>query len=186
MQYLLLHEAWKKEKENNDLQALPRSFYSEATALVRSQKEEVQLLDEKSLHAKLLLKQQARTQKILAELIESRFQKIYRSVLNSKPLSLDSLTSEEEEIAKGLLSLRDGFDSLSESVLQGRSYHIEKVSTSDLSRPILVRFLQDMPSIVGPDARIYGPFKAEDITTLPIENAESLIKRGVALRVEVE
>jgi DNA replication factor GINS len=51
---------------------------------------------------------------------------------------------------------------------------------------MIVRFLQDIPSIVGSNTKIYGPFKAEDIATLPIDNAESLIKRGIALKVEVQ
>jgi DNA replication factor GINS len=45
---------------------------------------------------------------------------------------------------------------------------------------ILVRFLQAIPAIIGPDMKAYGPFKEEDVASLPAENAEILITRGVA------
>jgi DNA replication initiation complex subunit (GINS family) len=32
--------------------------------------------------------------------------------------------------------------------------------------------------------KTYGPFKAEDIASLPVENAKILIKQGLAERVE--
>jgi len=34
--------------------------------------------------------------------------------------------------------------------------------------------------------KTYGPFKPEDIATLPTENARILIKQGVALEVEAK
>ncbi len=34
--------------------------------------------------------------------------------------------------------------------------------------------------------RAYGPFKPEDIATLPKENARTLIKQGVAVEVETQ
>jgi DNA replication factor GINS len=50
----------------------------------------------------------------------------------------------------------------------------------------IVRFLQPLPAIMGIDMKAYGPFKAEDVASIPQENAENLVKRGIAQRVEVE
>lgn len=53
----------------------------------------------------------------------------------------------------------------------------------EVSKPselILVRFVQDVPQIIGVDLKTHGPFKAEDIGSLPKENAEALIKQGLA------
>ena len=49
---------------------------------------------------------------------------------------------------------------------------------------ILVRFTREMPAIMGTDMKSYGPFKAEDIATLPLQNAEALLRQGVAIRIE--
>ncbi|MCQ5340238.1 MAG: hypothetical protein NO483_00765 [Candidatus Methanomethylicia archaeon] len=49
---------------------------------------------------------------------------------------------------------------------------------------ILVRILQDVSSFIGIDGKTYGPYKAEDVVSLPSQNAEVLIKRGVAIPIE--
>jgi DNA replication factor GINS len=184
--YQTLYETWKKEKESRNLQILQKTFYSEASSLIRAQIDEVQTLDEQSLHAQLQIKQKNRTQILLRDLIETRFRKIYLKILNGETFSTESLTSEEENIVNILTSVKEEFDTFSKHVLSGKPAHIIKTRLGDAPRRIMVRFLQEIPAIVGANAKIYGPFKAEDIATLPIENAESLIKRGVALRLEVE
>jgi len=49
----------------------------------------------------------------------------------------------------------------------------------------VVRFLQDIPEIVGTDLKIYGPFKKEDVGSLPNQNAYALVKQGAAKEIEV-
>lgn len=186
MEYQTLYETWKKEKESTELQPLKKGFYAEASAFVRAKKDEAQVLDERSLRAKLLVKQQARAHRLLTDLIETRFQKICQTVLKGEAPSTDLLTSEEESIVNSLASVKNGFDGILRAVLSGRPPHVTKLRPGERPRRVMLRFLQDIPAIVGPNARTYGPFKAEDIATLPAENAESLIKRGVALRVEAE
>jgi len=48
-----------------------------------------------------------------------------------------------------------------------------------------LRFLRDIPAIIGADMKTYGPFNAEDVASLPAENAKILAKQGLAERVEV-
>ncbi len=165
---------------------MQKDFYGEAGALIRNQKDEVQMIDERSLHAQLIAKQQVRARRLLTELIEIRFQKVCNMVLRGEMPSTDLLTSEEENIFNDLVSIKDERDVLLRAVLSGRTPYISRTPVTEASQKIMVRFLQGIPSIVGTNGRLYGPFKAEDIATLPVENAESLIKRGVALMVEVE
>lgn len=186
MQYLTLYETWKKEKESRNLLLLQKAFYTEASALIRNQKDEIQILDERSLRAQLLTKQEIRSQRLLKDLIEIRFRKIYLIILNGEIPKTELLASEEESIVNVLTSVKEEFNNFSRSVLSGKLPHIIKTRVGETTRRIMVRFLQEIPAIVGTNAKIYGPFKAEDIATLPSENAESLIKRGVALRLEVE
>jgi DNA replication factor GINS len=49
-----------------------------------------------------------------------------------------------------------------------------------------VRFLQDIPEIVGVDLEIYGPFKKEDVASLPLSNAQALEKQGAVKAIEVK
>ena len=48
-----------------------------------------------------------------------------------------------------------------------------------------VRFLKDVPSFVGADMYVYGPFKKGRKYALPVANANLLIKQGVAVDVRV-
>ena len=38
---------------------------------------------------------------------------------------------------------------------------------------------------MGVDMMTYGPFKAEDVASLPAPNAENLIRKGIAKEVEI-
>jgi DNA replication initiation complex subunit (GINS family) len=48
---------------------------------------------------------------------------------------------------------------------------------------LLLRFVKDMPSIIGVDLKTHGPFMKEDIAVLPYENAESLIRQATAVEI---
>jgi DNA replication factor GINS len=49
-----------------------------------------------------------------------------------------------------------------------------------------IRILKPLPSIVGVDGRVYGPFKEEDVITLPEENAQAFVNQEVAERISIE
>jgi DNA replication factor GINS len=186
LDYRTLYEAWKREQDHSELQPLGKEFYKEASALVRAQKDEAQMLDEKSLHAQLFAQEQDRTGRLLAGLAELRFRKLSRATLSGEQPSVELLTSEEESMTADLASAKSALDSLLKAVLGGRTPHGEAQVIDRRPKKTMVRFLQNLPAIVGANAQVYGPFKAEDVATLPEENAESLIKRGIALRVEAE
>ena len=40
--------------------------------------------------------------------------------------------------------------------------------------------------MVGADLAKYGPFKAEDVATIPYENAQALISKNVATKIRWE
>ncbi len=49
-----------------------------------------------------------------------------------------------------------------------------------------MRFLKEMDQIVGADLEKYGPFRTEDIATIPFENAQALIAQNIAMKVRTE
>jgi DNA replication initiation complex subunit (GINS family) len=50
---------------------------------------------------------------------------------------------------------------------------------------ILLRFIEDTPSLVGIDLINYGPFKKEDIAFIPSQNANILIFEKYAQKIEI-
>ena len=51
---------------------------------------------------------------------------------------------------------------------------------------MLLDFLHEVDEIVGADLEKYGPFKTEDIATIPYENAQALIAKNIATKVHWE
>jgi len=45
---------------------------------------------------------------------------------------------------------------------------------------VKVRFLKDMPAIVGADMKVYGPFAKADVVELPKVNADIIVKQEIA------
>jgi len=43
-------------------------------------------------------------------------------------------------------------------------------------------FLKPIDQIIGSDLQKYGPFDAEDVATLPFENALALISKKIAVK----
>jgi len=185
LEYQILYEAWMREKGSVELQPLGKGFYAEASAFVRAKREEVQMLDERSLRSRLLVNELNRVQRFVTDLTELRFRKASQMILAGKTPALDLLSSEEEVICGGMYAAKDQVEILLKSVLRGHLPQFTQEQDRKKSR-LLIRLLQDIPAIVGPNTRVYGPFKAEDVAALPFENAESLIKRGIAVRVEPE
>ena len=65
-------------------------------------------------------------------------------------------------------------------IIEAKPITPKPVEPSKPSELVLIRFLQDIPVIAGVDLKEYGPFKKEDIANLPKENADSLVKSGLA------
>ena len=186
MNYKELYEAWKREKEGNELQRLDKNFYADSSQYIKNQKEELQILDEKALRGRLVVEESKNARQLLSSLIESRYQRIFKMVSEGRQPELEFLTSEEEVMCNSILSTKETKERILNDVLRGRTPQAREANVIGRPKRILVRFLQAIPAIVGPDMRTYGPFKVEDIASLPTENAEILIKRGIAIEVEMQ
>jgi DNA replication factor GINS len=67
-------------------------------------------------------------------------------------------------------------------ILRGR---LTDVGVQHQHKRAVLRFLKDVPAIIGADMKTYGPFKVEDVASLPVENAKVSVKQGLAEKVEV-
>ena len=178
-----LYEAWKKEKENVEIQRLPKNFYAKIAEYVKKIREERRMLDKKTTKAKLLNREFKSVKNMAEELFQLRYDKALRKSLAREIVPREVLTEEEKKLYGEILPLAEAYQAFLKDILQGRLSHIEK---EEKPKKILLRFVQEIPAIVGSDMKTYGPFEPEDIATLPSENARILIKQGVAVEVEVK
>ncbi len=178
-----LYEAWKKEKENLELQKLPKNFCAKIADYVKKIQEEGRMLDEKTIRARLLKREFQNVNEMVKQLFQLRYKKLREKSLARETVPGDILTEEEEKFHGEILPLAETYQAFLKDLLRGRLSGIEKEKKP---KSILLRFIQEIPAIVGSDMKTYGPFEPEDIATLPPENARILIKQGVAIEVEMK
>ncbi len=72
------------------------------------------------------------------------------------------------------------------ATINGKIKLLESISKKHKTKPVVVRFIKEMDEMVGADLEKYGPFKTEDIATIPYENAKALISKNIAVKVRLE
>ncbi len=181
--YNELYEVWKKEKDNVEIQRLPKNFYAKIADYIKKMKEENRMLDKKTTKAKLLDREFKNVKIMVGELFQIRYKKLREKALIRETVARDALTEEEEKLYGEVLTLAEAYQAFSKDILRGHLSNIEKGAKHSM---IVLRFVQEIPALVGSDMKTYGPFGLEDIATLPPENARILIKQGVAVEVDAK
>ena len=195
--YQRLHRAWLQEQEKDELQSIGDEF-------TREMKQYAQDLNRalggaETLTGKITQIERQHVNHMLSELIEARLKKIVRSELESRPIDAQALTPEEQRLHANLRNLltsyRDGSELPTAAVetpakapMAPKQRPEAPATPAKPSEPdlVVVRFLQQLPAIMGVDMKAYGPFKPEDVASIPRQNAVNLIRRGIAKLVEIE
>ncbi len=140
-------------------------------------KEAQRNLDQRSLKAILLDEETRRLERLVVELIDRRLSKIWRA---SQTTAQVMAHASEKWVQEELSTLARHYRKFKEDTVQG----IEPSNLPEKRKgKLLLRFVKDMPSIIGVDLKTHGPFLKEDIAVLPYENAESLIRQGTAVEI---
>jgi DNA replication factor GINS len=180
--YAELSAVWKRELENAELEKLPPDFYSNLANYLKKLREESRMLDKRTVKASLLRKEMRNVRHMVKGLIETRYRKIVRKLSAGEEIPRDVLTPEEEKICLRVFPLTEAMRNFAKGVLRG---HLTDVSVQNQHKRTVLRFLKDVPAIIGADMKAYGPFKVEDVASLPVENAKILVKQSLAETVEV-
>jgi len=187
MSYNKLYSIWKIERSTRELQPLPSSIYKELSEYLSTVQREIRLVDENSVKASLLKVEKTNVEYLIKDLLETRYLKYIEAIKIGALINPDLIVEEESEINAGLLLSRRGLKQLLTNILEGREPRLDvKFKQEEKPKRILIRFLQSVPAIVGTDLKLYGPFKIEDVATLPVENAEIFIKEGIAEQVRLK
>ena len=199
-----LYQAWKAENENKqEIQPLSKDFFIRLAQYFKRLKEESRMLDDKTVRARLLQEESKNVRILSEELIRLRYKKALEKTKVGEPMQTDSLATEEEKLFKDMGNSAETLSNFLRNVLSGiasdvKTSNVEekaptevKVAPSDIEtssagrRKSVLRFLQPVPGIIGTDMKPYGPFKPEDVASVPVENAKVLVKQGLAAEVEV-
>ena len=134
--------------------------------------------------------------RIVKELLMARYRKLVRTIDETQKIPSDMLTSEEVKICEGFLPFAAAYRELIRNMMVGQTLTIKQAGAAELtesveegikhdSERVVLRFLKAIPAIIGADMKTYGPFAAEDVASVPAENAKILVKQGFAADIEV-
>ena len=173
-----LHVIVMQEFQTEEPQELNTNFFRNLSNFIGNLKnEEYDCLENKTKD------QMISTATNLTELlINQRLEKL--SSLSSTSYSI--LTDEEKFVFDSNSEMNERKEIIISGIVNGKSKFLETTSTKHKTKPITVRFIKEFDEIVGVDLEKYGPFKPEDIATIPNENAQALISNGIALKVRIE
>jgi DNA replication factor GINS len=115
-------------------------------------------------------------------LIHIRLDKISKS----NDIDIGNLLDEEKFILDSQEEQKERKEMVLSATINGKSKFLESLAQNHKTKKIVIRFLNEVDEIVGADLEKYGPFKTEDIATIPYENAQALIAKNIATKVRWE
>ena len=180
-----LFDAWRFEVENHKLGRLSPDFYARVAEYLRQIKEEQRMLEKKALKAGLLEREMAHVKRIVGELLRVRYTKLVKLLTESPKVPSDLLAAEETALCTMFLSFVENYQNFTKKLVQGQVSEVAVPTELKAHKRVALRFLKSIPAVVGVDMKTYGPFLAEDVGSVPVENAKILVKRGLAEPVEV-
>ncbi|MEM2104552.1 MAG: hypothetical protein QW717_06665 [Candidatus Bathyarchaeia archaeon] len=176
--YEELFKIWKNELLSKEVGKLPTDFIEKTSDYLKEIVRENKMLDKKTAKASLLKIEEQNVKLMLFELIQLRYRKLVKKA--SKGERTSGLLAFEEELYSKLSSLTESCQKFVKEVMHGRA-----VKPKTTRKTTVLLFLKEIPEIIGADLKTYGPFKAEDVATIPNENASILVKQGLAVEVEI-
>ena len=172
-----LYQVTLREVTNNDLQEIDPDFYTSISNFIGKLKGENYDGAESKINNNLI----GLITELATLVLRIRIEKIKDSSVNIKNL-LDIekfiLTSEDET--------KEREEMILSGILNGKSKLLESIAQKTKMQLVSVRILKEVEQMMGSDSENYGPFKPEDIATIPLENAQTLITKNLAVKIHIE
>jgi hypothetical protein len=167
----------KEEKTSRDLVELPDDFYQRTAGYISQLNSELERGD--SLKQKLLREELRNVVLMLQEIHQTRVQKAARkTVMGQIPVQL--MERERYAFSEVRQSLERLQADLVSPAVSGRA---TVPIPSSLTNTLLVMLMDVPDKIIGADMRGYGPFVRGEIVSIPAQNAEIMIRHGVARKI---
>ena len=173
-----LHHLVLRETENDSIQEINPDFYRNLADFIGNlKKQEFDSVEGKIKEA--IIKSATELTSLLIKIRLDKISKLpdtdFRNLLDEEKFIFD-VGEEQRERTEMILS----------ATINGKSKFLESISQNHKTKTVVIRFLHEVDEIVGVDLKKYGPFKIEDIATIPYENAQALITKNIATKIRWE
>ena len=173
-----LHQTVLRETENDSILEINPNFYRNLADFIGNlRKQEFDGIENKIKNNLIEM-----ATELTSLLIKIRLDKISKT----PELEIGYLLDEEKFILDSQEDQKERVEMILSAMINGKSKFLESLAQSHKTKKIVVRFLNDVDEIIGADLEKYGPFKTEDIATIPYENAQALISKNIAAKVHWE
>lgn len=173
-----LHAIVLRETESDSILEIEPDFYRNLSNFIGNlKKQEFDGIESKIKQSLIEM-----TSELTALLLNIRLEK----TIKSEGIDFTNLLDEEKFILDAEEQKRERTEMILSATINGKSKFLESISQNHKTKTVVLRILQNVDEIVGADLEKYGPFKPEDIATLPYENAQALITKKVATKIHWE
>ena len=173
-----LHNTVLRETENDSLSEIKPNFYRNLSDFIGNlRKQEFDGVENKIKDTMIEM-----ATELTLLLIHIRLEKIS----NSNDFDISHLLDEEKFILDSQEEQNERTEMILSATINGKSKFLELLAENHKIKKVVIRFLSEVDEIIGADLEKYGPFKAEDIATIPYENAQALITKNIATKVRWE
>jgi DNA replication factor GINS len=173
-----LHHLVLRETENDSIQEINPDFYRSLSDFIGDLKKQ----EFDGVESKIKETIIDTATELASLLINIRLDKISKS----DNINFKNLLDEEKFILDAEVEQRERTEMILSAIINGKSKFLESVSQNHKTKTVVIRFLQEVDEIIGADLEKYGPFKIEDIATIPYENAQALIAKNIATKIRWE
>ena len=173
-----LHNTVLRETENDSLLEINPNFYRFLSDFIGNlRKQEFDGVENKIKDTMIEM-----ASELTSLLIHIRLEKIF----DSNDYDIGHLLVEEKYILDSQDEQNERIEMILSATINGKSKFLESLAENHKIKKVVIRFLSEVDEIVGADLEKYGPFQAEDIATIPYENAQALIAKNIATKVRWE
>ena len=173
-----LHNTVLRETENDSLLEIKPNFYRNLSDFIGNlRKQEFDGVENKIKDTMIEM-----ASELTSLLIHIRLEKIF----DSNDYDIGHLLDEEKYILDSQDEQNERIEMILSATINGKSKFLESLAENHKIKKVVIRFLSEVDEIVGADLEKYGPFQAEDIATIPYENAQALIAKNIATKVRWE
>ncbi|MEM3432080.1 MAG: hypothetical protein QXF86_03420 [Candidatus Bilamarchaeaceae archaeon] len=162
--YMLLRDIQQKEINSPKLSQVDGDFYKKLSTFIEQKKCEAF-----SSNSIMKIREYENIQKIVAAIKEKREEKILLMALRGEKIN-GYITTEEKEL----------FDKVQNALSEFRKIVNENVVKQCEETHLKVKIIKDIEAYKGLDGNTYGPYKQDEIVSLPKEEVEWLIKAKMA------
>ena len=174
----LLYTIALKESQNTEIQKLNPDFYGTLSQFLGKLKiEEYDGIEKKT---------KTRLSNLFSQLTEFIINSRLEKISNNGNFSRENLLDEEKFILDSNQEMNERKNLIIQSIITGKSKLVESISNDFKTKPVIIRFLKDTDQILCVDSEKYGPFRVEDIATLPNEDAQQLISNKIATKIRID